>query len=229
MGKWENVSGFDSVFRDRVDAGRQLAGKLTHYAGRSDALVLGIPRGGVVIAFEIASVLRAPLDVFVSRKLGVPWQEELAFGAVASGGVRILEPETVESLGISDAEIQRVSTACMAEVERRERIYRGDRAPLDLVGKTVILVDDGIATGASIGAAIRALRQRRPSRLIVAVPVAPFETCRRLEREVDELVCLRLPETFAGVGQFYRDFSQTTDAEVMDLLDRARSRMRERD
>jgi putative phosphoribosyl transferase len=211
----------DVIFENRTDAGRRLARLLAEYSNRRDVIVLGIPRGGVPIAFEVATVLKAPLDVVVSRKLGVPWQEELAFGAVASGGVRILDTEIVEALGIPDSEIERITAAVKMEVERRERAYRGDRPPLEVERFTVILVDDGIATGASMRAAISALRQLKPARLVVAVPVAPVTTCNRLRREADQLVCVHMPESFLAIGQFYEDFSQVTDAEVSNLLQRA--------
>jgi putative phosphoribosyl transferase len=208
----------DAVFRDRSDAGRKLASLLSAYADRNDVLVLGIPRGGVSVAFEVAAALRAPLDVFVSRKLGVPWQEELAFGAVAGGGIRILDPEMLDALAIPDSEIDRITAMATKEVQRRERAYRGGKPALHLEGKIVILVDDGVATGSSIRAAIGALRQLNPARLVVAVPVAPSSACDRLRREVDECVCVLTPESFFGIGQFYEDFSQVEDAEVADLL-----------
>jgi putative phosphoribosyl transferase len=209
------------MFENRADAGRRLATQLGNYANRNDVIVLGIPRGGVPVAFEIAMALNAPLDVFVSRKLGVPWQEELAFGAVASGGVRVLDSEVVGGVGISDSEIERVTATARMEVERRERAYRNDRPPLELEGRTVILVDDGIATGSSMSAAISALRELKLARLVIAVPVAPESTCNRLEREVDQLVCVLMPESFSGIGEFYDDFSQLADAEVTELLRRA--------
>jgi putative phosphoribosyl transferase len=211
------------IFQDRRDAGRRLASQLASYANREDVIVLGVPRGGVAVAFEVATALQVPLDVFISRKLGVPWQEELAFGAVATGGVHILDTELVAGLGIPDSEIERITTATRIELERRERVYRGDRPPVKLEGKTVILVDDGIATGSSIRAAIRALRQLKPVRLVVAVPVAPVSTCNRLKQEVDQLVCVSMPEGFLGIGEFYDDFSQMTDDEVTELLRRAES------
>lgn len=209
------------IFENRADAGRRLATQLGDYADRNDVIVLGIPRGGVPVAFEVAVALNAPLDVFVSRKLGVPWQEELAFGAVASGGVRVLDTEVVEGVGISDSEIAHITATARMEVERRERAYRGGRPPLKLEGKTVILVDDGIATGSSIRAAISALRQLKPARLVVAVPVAPLSTCDHLKSEVDQLVCVFMPEGFVGIGESYDDFSQLTDGEVTELLRRA--------
>lgn len=176
-------------FANRTEAGQQLALRLRQYANRDDVIVLGAPRGGVPVAFEVATDLKAPLDVFVLRKLGVPGREELAFGAIASGGVQILDRDIVESLGISGLEIERVTRAEEQELERRERAYRGGRPPLAVGGLTVILVDDGIATGSSMRAAIRALRQMKPARIVVAVPVAPPSTCNRLQFEVDELVC----------------------------------------
>ena len=209
------------VFENRADAGRKLASQLGAYANRKDVIVLGIPRGGVPVAFEVAVSLNAPLDVFVSRKLGVPGQEELAFGAIASGGVRILDTEIVEAVGISGAEIERITASVKMELARRERRYRGDRPSLKVEGSTVILVDDGIATGSSMLAAITALHQMKPARLVVAVPVAPVSTCHRLKREVDQLLCVYMPETFFAIGQFYDDFSQVTDQEVIDLLHRA--------
>jgi putative phosphoribosyl transferase len=208
-------------FANRTEAGQQLALRLRQYANRDDVIVLGAPRGGVPVAFEVATDLKAPLDVFVLRKLGVPGREELAFGAIASGGVQILDRDIVESLGISGLEIERVTRAEEQELERRERAYRGGRPPLAVGGLTVILVDDGIATGSSMRAAIRALRQMKPARIVVAVPVAPPSTCNRLQFEVDELVCLEMPEPFYGVGRFYDDFSQVSDEEVTKLLDRA--------
>jgi putative phosphoribosyl transferase len=208
-------------FENRVDAGRRLASPLRTYASHKDVIVLGIPRGGVPVAFEVAAALDAPLDVFVSRKLGVPGQEELAFGAIASGGVRVLDREIVEAVGISNAAVERITSNVRKELERRERLYRGGRPPLVVQGKSVILVDDGIATGSSMRAAIEALQQMKPRRLVVAVPVAPLSTCKRLRPKVDELICLHEPEAFFAIGQFYDDFSQTTDEEVTELLQRA--------
>ncbi len=209
------------IFKDRTDAGRLLALRLGEYANRPDVIVLGIPRGGAVVAFEVAMALNAPLDVFVLRKLGVPEHEELAFGAIASGGVRVLDYEIVDAVGIPDAEIERVTQMEKQELERREKAYRAGRKPLDVEGLTVILVDDGIATGSSIRAGIDALRQMRPARLVIAVPVAPESTVRRLRGMVDEFVCLETPESFYGVGQFYSDFSQVSDDEVRNLMARA--------
>lgn len=212
------------IFDDRVDAGRKLAEKLRAYANRDNVVVLGIPRGGVPVAFVVAESLNAPLDVFLSRKLGVPGQEELAFGAVATGGVRVLDRELIEAVGVSKVEIEEITRKVRAELERRERIFRGDRPPLDVKGKVAILIDDGIATGSSMRAAINALRQHNPARIVVAIPVAPFSTCRRLESEVDELVCVDMPESFYAIGQFYADFSQVADDEVTRLIHRAAER-----
>jgi putative phosphoribosyl transferase len=204
-----------------------LALRLRKYANRDDVIVLGAPRGGVPVAFEVATELSAPLDVFVLRKLGVPGREELAFGAIASGGIRILNRDTVEGLGLTGLDIERVTKAEEQELERRERAYRGGRRPLDVSGLTVILVDDGIATGSSMRAAIRALRQMKPARIVIAVPVAPPSTCSQLEFEADELVCLEMPEPFYGVGQFYDDFSQVSDAEVKQLIENASRQRRD--
>jgi putative phosphoribosyl transferase len=209
------------IFTNRTEAGRRLASRLKKYANREDVIVLGIPRGGVPVAFEVATALRAPLDVFVLRKLGVPGHEELAFGAIGSGGVRILDMDTVEGLGISSLDIELVTRMERKELERRERAYRGGRPSLNVKGLTAILVDDGIATGSSMRAGVRALRQLKPASVVIATPVAPASTCNRLRREVDELVCLETPEPFYGVGRFYRDFSQLSDEEVNELLDRA--------
>jgi len=205
-------------FENRTEAGRKLAKRLSSYANRNDVIVLGVPRGGVPVAFEISQALKAPLDVFLVRKLGAPGHEELAMGAIASGGVRVLDRETIEALGVTELEIESTTVKEQKELERRERVYRGGRPPLDVRGKTVIVVDDGIATGSSMRAGIKALRQMKPARIVVAVPVAPESTCSHLEREVDELVCLDTPELFYAIGQFYADFSQVTDGEVQGLL-----------
>jgi putative phosphoribosyl transferase len=208
-------------FRDRQDAGRQLAKLLTKYANHEDVLVLGIPRGGVPVAFEIATALHAPLDIFLSRKLGVPGQEELAFGAVAAGDGHFLDYEIIQTAGISPAQVEQITQATRVKLEERARLYRGDRPPISVQGRTVILVDDGIATGASVYAAIHALRQMRPKKLIVAAPVAPIPTINWLRSSVEELVVADSPEHFYAVGQFYDHFSQTTDEEVVTLLRRA--------
>lgn len=205
-------------FRDRRDAGRQLAGWLGEYAHRPDVIVLGLPRGGVPVAYEVARELDVPLDVLLVRKLGVPGHEELAMGAVASGGIRVLFPDVIRAAGVSPQDIDAVTAAELRELERREQQYRGSRPYPDVGGRTVILVDDGLATGASVRAAIAALRQEHPARLIVAVPVAPPETCAELRTEVDDVVCAVTPEPFYAVGLWYDDFGQTTDEEVRELL-----------
>src|SRR5438094_4996598 len=210
-----------SRFRDRHEAGRRLADKLVAYAKRPDVLVLALPRGGVPVAYEVARSLQAPLDVFLVRKLGVPGYEELAMGAVATGGVRVLNDEIVNGLRIPDDVIDAVTAWEQQELARRERLYRGDRPPPDVRGRTVILVDDGLATGASMHAAIAALRRQQPAHIVVAVPIAAPETCDALRAEVDDVVCAITPEPFHAVGLWYDDFSQTTDEEVRDLLARA--------
>ena len=207
-------------FRDRSEAGRLLAAKLAAYANRPDVLVLALPRGGVPVAYEVARALNAPLDVFVVRKLGVPGHEELAMGAVATGGVRVLNEQVVDGLRIPDYVIDAVAAQEQQELARRERLYRGGRPPPDVRGRTVILVDDGLATGATMHAAIKALRQLQPARIVVAVPTAAPETCEALRAEVDEVICAITPEPFHAVGLWYEDFSQTTDEEVRDLLAR---------
>ncbi len=208
-------------FQDRTEAGRMLASQLEQYARRPDALVLGLPRGGVPVAFEVASALHLPLDVMLVRKLGVPGQEELAMGAIASGGERILNTHVIEDLGIPPQIIEIVTARERQELERRERLYRGNRPCIKARGRTVILVDDGIATGATMRAAIRALRQAGAARIIVAVPVAPPQVYTDLRAEADEVICLMTPELFLGVGRWYRDFSPTTDDEVRSLLEQA--------
>ena len=208
------------VFANRRMAGRSLAWRLKSYAGRDDVLVLGIPRGGVPVACAVAQSLRAPLDMFLLRKLGVPGHEELAFGAIASGGVRVLDRRTLSELCIADSQVETVTDRERRELERRELAYRGNRPALSATGKTVILVDDGIATGSSALAAIRALGQLRPAKVVVAVPVAPPSVRDRLAAEVHEFVCVAAPDPFAAVGQFYDDFSQVSDEEVVDMLSR---------
>lgn len=205
-------------FRDRIDAGRVLARKLEEYKGRHDLLVLGLPRGGVPVAFEVAHELGAPLDVFVVRKLGMPGHEEFAIGAIASGGVRIINEEAVRTFGVSNAEIEAVTAEERLELERREQRYRDGRPEPDIAGKTIILVDDGLATGSTMRAAVEALREERPARLVVAVPTAAPETCEELAALVDDIVCAITPEPFYAVGLWYDDFGQTTDEEVHDLL-----------
>jgi erythromycin esterase-like protein/predicted phosphoribosyltransferase len=208
----------DRVFRDRRDAGQMLAGLLDHYHGQPDVLVLGLPRGGVPVAYEVAMSLGAPLDVFLVRKLGVPGREELAMGAIASGGVIVLNDDVVRGLGISPEAIEHVAEQEGRELLRREQAYREGRPPPDVTGKIVILVDDGLATGASMRAAIQALRQHEPGRIVVAVPAAPASTCREMATVVDEMVCATTPSPFFAVGASYWDFTQTTDEEVRNLL-----------
>ncbi len=212
------------IFTNRTEAGRALARLLTRYANRPDVIVLGVPRGGVPVAFEVAAALKAPLDIFVLRKLGVPGHAELAFGAIGSGGIRVLDSDVINGFGLSQLDIELITAEEKQELQRREHTYRGGKPAHDLHGCVVILVDDGIATGSSIRAAIRAIRQMNPARIVVATPVAPASTCDRLTSEVDELICVETPEYFCGVGQFYEDFSQVSDDEVKDLLDRAARR-----
>ena len=209
------------IFKDREDAGRQLANRLSAYANRNDVIVLGIPRGGVPVAFEIAQALHLPMDIFLSRKLGVPGREELAFGAIAAGDGRFLDREMVQALGISERQIENVTAKVKETLSQRAELYRGDRGPLQIENRTVILVDDGIATGASVYAAINALQQMKPAKLVIAVPVAPPATCEWLRTVVHQVICIAEPEQFYAVGQFYRQFSQVPDKEVIDLLQRA--------
>jgi len=204
-----------------MHAGQVLAGMLKEYSNRNDILVLALPRGGVPVAFEIANALHAPLDVFLVRKLGVPGQEELAMGAIATGGIRVLNYEVVDHLGLADHVIDSATKAEQRELDRREQAYRRMREPPEVRGHTIILVDDGLATGSTMRAAVTALRQQKPARIIVAVPVAAASTCQEFRQEVDQIICATTPEPFYGVGQWYEDFSQTTDDEVRDLLDRA--------
>jgi putative phosphoribosyl transferase len=211
-------------FPDRREAGRQLAEELHHCADRSDVIVLALPRGGVPVAHEVALALRAPLDVFLVRKLGVPGQEELAMGAIATGGVQVLNEEVLEIAQIAPEEIERVAAEERIELLRRERAYRGDRPPPDLSDRIVILVDDGLATGSSMRAAAQAVRRQGPARIIVAVPTAARETVSALRAEVDEVVCLMTPEPFYAVGVWYEDFTQTSDEEVRSLLESASQR-----
>src|SRR3954471_11164074 len=209
----------DAYFRNRSEAGRKLAEKLTSYARRDDVIVLGLARGGVPVAHAVASHLRLLLDVFIVRKLGVPGYGELAMGAIASGGVRVLNEDVVTALQPhSERIVEAVTTREAAELERRELEYRGDRPPLEVRGRVVILVDDGLATGASMRAAAAALRQKEAAIIVVAVPVGAPDTCQEFEEEVDETICAIAPDNFHGVGQFYEDFSQTSDEEVRELL-----------
>lgn len=209
-------------YRDRKDAGRRLAEALEPYRGRDDVVVMGLARGGVPVAFEVAQALDLPLDVFLVRKLGTPGQEELAMGAIATGGVRVLNEDVVRALDLQQEDIERAAQRETAELERRERAYRGGEPAPALEGKTVLLVDDGLATGASMQVAVKAVRAENPASVVVAVPTAPPSTCKRLEALADTVVCLDMPEHFWAVGQWYEDFTQTTDAEIMALLDEAR-------
>jgi putative phosphoribosyl transferase len=208
-------------FLDRRDAGRQLAQELANYIDDPSVLVLGLPRGGVPVAYEVARALRAPLDVFVVRKLGVPDHRELAMGAIASGGLRVLNLDLIDALRISPAEVKSVAERELAELERQQRIYRGQAPLLDLAARTVIVVDDGLATGSTMRAAVGALRQSNPAFVIVAVPVAAAETARSLREEADGVVCLSAPSDFHAVSMWYQDFSQTSDEEVSNLLESA--------
>ena len=210
------------LFQDRMEAGRALAGRLGAYAHRKDVLILALPRGGVPVAFEVAQGLNLPLDVFVVRKLGLPSNEELAMGALASGNVRVLNEEVVNSFGITESIIEAVAEKERVELERRERLYRG-HAPFPAVDdKTVLLVDDGLATGSTMRAAVAALRRQHPNRIVVAVPVAPPSTCEILRSEADEVVTVATPEPFYAVGQWYKVFDQTTDWQVRDLYERSK-------
>lgn len=212
-------------FDDRTAAGRLLAEALARYAGWPDLVVLGLPRGGVPVAYEVAQHLGAPLDVFVVRKLGVPGHEELAFGAIASGGVRVLNRDVVMAARLGEADVDGVAARELETLQRREQTYRGARPPRELAGTTAILVDDGLATGASMRAAIEALRRRQVAGIVAAVPVAPRETCAALAREVDEMVCAFQPDPFTAVGLWYRDFSAVSDDAVTEWLARTESQL----
>jgi putative phosphoribosyl transferase len=209
------------LFSDRAEAGRVLTEQLRHYAGRPDVIVLALPRGGVPVGYEVARALHAPMDIFVVRKLGIPGHEELAMGAVATGGVRVLNDQVIKGLSIPGFVIDAAANWELQELERRERLYRGHRPPPEVRGKTVILVDDGLATGSTMLAAVQALRKLGPARIVVAVPVASPDTCELLNEYVDETVCAATPEPFYAVGLWYRDFSQTTDEKVRELLERS--------
>jgi predicted phosphoribosyltransferase len=202
------------LFEDRSHAGRVLAAMLQPYADRTDVIVLALPRGGVPVAYEVARALKAPMEIFVVRKLGAPGQEELALGAIASGGVRVLNPEVVQGLRISPEEIERITVRELAELERRERQYRGDRPPLEVRGRIAILIDDGLATGSTMRAAVAALRRMAPAKIVVAIPVAAKSSCENLRAEVDDLVCAATPERFFAVGEWYCRFEQVSDEEV---------------
>lgn len=211
FGSWQR-------FDDRRAAGAELAVRLEHLKARDDVVVLALPRGGVPVGFEVARALGAPLDIFVVRKLGVPGHAELAMGAIASGGIRVLNDDVVSWYGIPVGVIERVAREEQKELERREAAYRDGRLPAELAGRAVVLVDDGLATGSSMKAAVNAVRARTPARVIVAVPVGAPDTCRQLAETADEVVCARTPQPFSAVGLWYRDFSQTTDEEVRELL-----------
>jgi putative phosphoribosyl transferase len=208
----------ERAFVNRTEAGRLLAEKLEKYANRTDVVVLGLPRGGVPVAYEVAKRLRAPLDVFIVRKLGVPGFEELAAGAIASGGVRVLNEDVVRAIPYASEAIEAVTARETAELQRREQIYREGRPAPELHDRIVILVDDGLATGATMRAAVKALRQRDTTKIVVAVPVGPPDTCEELSQEADEAICLSTPPFFQAVGQYYEDFSQTSDEDVRELL-----------
>jgi putative phosphoribosyl transferase len=208
----------ETRFRNRTEAGKLLASKLTQYANRSDVLVLGIPRGGVPIAAEVATALNAPLDICLVRKLGVPGNQELAMGAISTDGVQVLNEDLLDWLRISGHTIAEVGDRELHELQRRDRVYRGDRSLPTIRQRIIIVVDDGLATGSTMRAAIGVLKHQQPQRLIIAVPVAPLDTCNELRAEVDEMVCLMTPKHFSGIGQWYEDFTQTTDEEVCELL-----------
>ncbi|HEY4231001.1 MAG TPA: phosphoribosyltransferase family protein [Thermoanaerobaculia bacterium] len=211
------------MLQDRREGGRVLARKLKAFASRTDVVVLGLPRGGVPVAYEVASALHAPLEVFLVRKLGMPGAEELAFGALASGGLRLVDESLLRRYGVSAEEVERITERERRELDRRELAYRGGRPALSLRGRVALLVDDGLATGSSMTAAILALRGAAPARIVAAVPVAPAETCECLRQTADAVVCALTPEPFEAVGRWYRDFDQTTDEEVRELLARARA------
>jgi putative phosphoribosyl transferase len=209
-----------AAFKDRAHAGRVLAEKLKHYRDNPDVVVLALPRGGVPVAFEVAQTLHAPLDVFIVRKLGVPGHEEYAMGAIATGGVRVLNPDLAGM--IPSSAVDAIAAREQQELERRERLYRGDRPPVQIAGRIVILVDDGLATGSTMRAAVTAIRKQNPQRIVVAVPVAAPDTCDEFRAEVDEVICASTPEPFRAVGLWYENFDQTSDEEVHALLDAAR-------
>lgn len=210
-------------YRNRTEAGRRLAEELRGYAGHPDVVVLALPRGGVPVAYEVARALRAPLDVFIVRKLGLPSHPELAMGAIASGGIRLIDEEAMSRFGVTEQQLAAVAATEERELERRERRYREGLPVPDVTGKTVILIDDGLATGATMAAAAAALRAQRPAKLVVAVPVSAPDTCDAFRGIVDEIVCAATPEPFLAVGLWYQDFSQTTDEEVHELLERSLS------
>jgi putative phosphoribosyl transferase len=211
-------------FRNRMHAGRLLANRLARYARDPDVLVLALPRGGVVVGYPIAAALNVPLDVVIVRKLGVPEYPEFAMGAIASGGIRVLSAEVIEQLGIPEQAVEQTIAREELETTRREALYRGTAPAPQICGRTVILVDDGIATGSTMQAAVAAVRQQQPKRLVIAVPVAPPSACADLAGEVDEFICLQQPEMFFAIGEFYKDFLQVSDEEVQELLKRAADR-----
>lgn len=211
----------DQAFIDRRNAGRVLATRVAKYAGRDDVVVLALPRGGVPVAYEAASALGVPMDVFLVRKLGTPGHRELAMGAIASGGVRVLNEDVVRWYGISESAIERIAREEQEELERREREYRGDRPAPDLTNRVVILIDDGLATGSTMRAAAQAVRAHRPARVVIAVPVGAPQTCAELAAVADEVICARMPEPFSAVGQWYLNFDQTSDDEVRELLQKS--------
>jgi len=212
-------------FTDRAEAGRILGAKLAAYSGRGDVVVLGLPRGGVPVAFEVAQVLNVPLDVLVVRKLGTPWERELAMGAIASGEVQVLDLSTVKQLGVPSEAIRLVAAAERKELDRQERLYRGSRPPVSVTGKTVILVDDGIATGSCVLAAIAAVRRHGAERIVVAIPIAPATACSAIRMEADEVITVAEPEMFLAVSQWYENFGETSDDEVRTLLESSRNPM----
>jgi putative phosphoribosyl transferase len=207
-------------YKNRSQAGRELAEALQPYANRPDVLILALPRGGVPVAYEVAKALNIPLDLMLVRKLGLPGHEELAVGAIATGGIRVLNTEVIEGMAISEAQIERIAAAELQELRRREKTYRGERPNAEVQGHGVIVIDDGLATGATMQAAIAAIRQQRPAEILVAVPVAPKDTVALLRNQADAVICPATPEPFLGVGRWYEDFTQITDAEVRDLLGR---------
>lgn len=227
LGKSPGSTG--AIFKDRADGGKKLAQELSPYSDRSNVVVLGLPRGGVPVAYEVAKELDAPLDVFIVRKLGVPGHEELAMGAIASGGVSVLNDEVVKGVNLSEDDIDQVARREREELERRERAYRGERPGVALQNKIVLLVDDGLATGASMRAAVKGVREHGPEKIIVAVPTAPPETCEAFNDLADEAICLETPTPFIGVGAWYEDFPQTKDEEVKEILEMASERVAQRE
>jgi len=213
------------MFHDRIHAGRLLADRLSRYAKDLDLLVCALPRGGVLVGYSVAEALNAPLDVVIVRKLGVPGENEVAMGAIATGGVCVLSQELIQGLGIPSRAVEAVIAREQRELARRETLYRGAAPPPQIRGRTVILVDDGIATGATMRAAAAVIKQQQPKQLVIAVPVAPPSSCVELEAQADEIVCVAQPESFFAIGQFYEDFHQVTDEEVRDLLQRAARRI----